>query len=163
MDFVKYFVASANWESIAVNVDFVDIDLKTYNMCIDALSEKLIKADKEGKLPKFSAVHLLANHVTQAIYKLSKIYGFKIIEDASHAIGASYDKFKVGSCKHSDITVFSFHPVKIITTAEGGMTLTNNKKLADKIKYLRTSQIQIIKIFFINAQKKKFGIINKLI
>jgi dTDP-4-amino-4,6-dideoxygalactose transaminase len=68
-----------------------------------------------------------------AIHELSKRYGFKIIEDASHAIGASYNKIKVGSCTHSDITVFSFHPVKIITTAEGGMALTNEKDIADKI------------------------------
>ncbi len=152
------FVASANCgKYCGANVDFVDIDLKTYNMCIDALSEKLIKADKEGKLPKILVpVHFAGQPCNmQAIYKLSKIYGFKIIEDASHAIGASYDKFKVGSCKHSDITVFSFHPVKIITTAEGGMTLTNNKKLADKIKYLRTSGNTNNKNFFHKRSKEE--------
>jgi dTDP-4-amino-4,6-dideoxygalactose transaminase len=77
----------------------------------------------------------------KVIYDLSKLYDFKIIEDASHAIGASYNKIKVGSCKFSDITIFSFHPVKIITTAEGGMALTNNKDIADKIFRLRTHGI----------------------
>ena len=77
----------------------------------------------------------------QSIYELSKRYGFKIIEDASHAIGSTYKKLKVGSCTYSDITVFSFHPVKIITTAEGGMALTNNKEIADKIYRLRTHGI----------------------
>ncbi len=136
------FVASANCGLYCgANVDFVDIDLNTYNICIEALKEKLIQAEKLGKLPKvLIPVHLAGQPCDmQKIYDLSKIYGFKIIEDASHAIGASYNKTKVGSCKHSDIAVFSFHPVKIITTGEGGMALTNNDNIAKRLKYLRTS------------------------
>ena len=138
------FVASANCgRYCGADVDFVDIDPKTYNMSVDALSEKLIKAEKIGKLPKIVVpVHFAGQPCDMpAIHDLSKRYGFKIIEDASHAIGASYNKIKVGSCTHSDITVFSFHPVKIITTAEGGMALTNNKDIADKISILRTHGI----------------------
>ena len=138
------FVASANCgRYCGADIDFVDIDPKTYNMSIDALSEKLIKAEKLGKLPKIVVpVHFAGQPCNMhSIYDLSKRYGFKIIEDASHAIGASYNKIKVGSCTHSDITVFSFHPVKIITTAEGGMALTNNKDIADKISRLRTHGI----------------------
>lgn len=138
------FVASANCgRYCGANIDFVDIDPKTYNMSISALSDKLLQAEKSGKLPKILIpVHFAGQPCDMpAIQKLSNHYGFKIIEDASHAIGASYNQIKVGSCKHSDITVFSFHPVKIITTAEGGMALTNNKKLADKMFRLRTHGI----------------------
>ena len=138
------FVASANCgRYCGADIDFVDIDPKTYNMSIDALSEKLIHAEKSGKLPKILVpVHFAGQPCDMpAIHKLSKRYGFKIIEDASHAIGSSYNQIKVGSCTHSDITVFSFHPVKIITTAEGGMALTNNKDIADKIYRLRTHGI----------------------
>ena len=138
------FVASANCgRYCGADIDFVDIDPKTYNMCVNALSEKLIKAEKIGKLPKIVVpVHFAGQPCDMpAIHKLSKQYGFKILEDASHAIGASYNKTKVGSCAHSDITVFSFHPVKIITTAEGGMALTNCKEIAEKISRLRTHGI----------------------
>jgi len=138
------FVASANCGLYCgADIDFVDIDSKTYNMSVDALSEKLIKAEKLGRLPKvLIPVHFAGQPCDMpAIYDLSIRYGFKIIEDASHAIGSSYNKIKVGSCNHSDITVFSFHPVKIITTAEGGMALTNNKDIADKISRLRTHGI----------------------
>jgi UDP-4-amino-4,6-dideoxy-N-acetyl-beta-L-altrosamine transaminase len=138
------FVASANCgRYCGANIDFVDIDSRTYNMSIDALSDKLIQAEKSGKLPKIIVpVHFAGQPCDMpAIHKLSKRYGFKIIEDASHAIGSSYNQIKVGSCTHSDITVFSFHPVKIITTAEGGMVLTNNKDIADKIYRLRTHGI----------------------
>ena len=138
------FVASANCGLYCgADIDFVDIDSKTYNMSVDALTEKLIKAEKLGKLPKvLIPVHFAGQPCDMlAIYDLSKRYGFKIIEDASHAIGSSYNKIKVGSCNHSDITVFSFHPVKIITTAEGGMALTNNKDIADKMSRLRTHGI----------------------
>ncbi len=133
------FVASANCgRYCGADVDFVDIDPKTYNMSISALSEKLIQAEKIGKLPKIVVpVHFAGQPCDMsAIKDLSKIYGFKIIEDASHAIGASYGKIKVGSCVHSDVTVFSFHPVKIITTGEGGMALTNDKKLSESIRRL---------------------------
>ena len=138
------FVASANCgRYCGADVDFVDIDPKTYNMSIDALSEKLIQAEKTGKLPKVVVpVHFAGQPCDMiAIHNLSKHYGFKILEDASHAIGASYDNIKIGSCKHSDITVFSFHPVKIITTAEGGMALTNNRVIAEKLLRLRTHGI----------------------
>ena len=138
------FVASANCgRYCGANVDFVDIDPKTYNMSVDALSEKLIQAEKLGKLPKVVIpVHFAGQPCDMpSFHALSKRYGFKIIEDASHAIGASYKKVKVGSCTYSDITVFSFHPVKIITTAEGGMALTNDKNIADKIFRLRTHGI----------------------
>ncbi len=138
------FVASANCgKYCGANIDFVDIDPKTYNMNVDALSDKLINAEKSGKLPKIVIpVHFAGQPCDMpAIHELSKRYGFKIIEDASHAIGASYSQNKVGSCKYSDITVFSFHPVKIITTAEGGMALTNNKDIAEKLFRLRTHGI----------------------
>jgi UDP-4-amino-4,6-dideoxy-N-acetyl-beta-L-altrosamine transaminase len=138
------FVASANCgRYCGADIDFVDIDPKTYNMSVEALSEKLIQAKKLGKLPKIVVpVHFSGQPCDMpAIHDLSKQYGFKIIEDASHATGASYNQIKVGSCIHSDITVFSFHPIKIITTAEGGMALTNNKDIADKISRLRTHGI----------------------
>lgn len=138
------FVASANCGLYCgANIDFVDIDPKTYNISTEALSEKLIQADKLGKLPKILVVVHYAGQPSDmhAIYKLSKYYGFKIIEDASHAIGASYKTTKVGSCIYSDITVFSYHPVKIITSAEGGMALTNVRKIADKLSRLRTHGI----------------------
>ena len=145
------FVASANCGLYCgANIDFVDIDSKTYNMSVDALSDKLTKAEKLGKLPKIVVpVHFAGQPCDMVeIHKLSKKYGFKIIEDASHAIGASYDKIKVGSCNHSDITIFSFHPVKIITTAEGGMALTNNLDIANKIFRLRTHGIDYDKTKF---------------
>ena len=145
------FVASANCGLYCgADVDFVDIDPKTYNMSVQALSEKLIRSEKLGKLPKILVpVHFAGQPCDMVeIHKLSKKYGFKIIEDASHAIGASYDKIKVGSCNHSDITIFSFHPVKIITTAEGGMALTNNLDIANKIFRLRTHGIDYDKTKF---------------
>ena len=138
------FVASANCALYCeAYIDFVDIDSKTYNMSVNSLKEKLIYAEKVGKLPKIVIpVHFAGQPCDMvSIYELSKRFGFKIIEDASHAIGASYDKFKVGSCVHSDITVFSFHPVKIITTAEGGMALTNDKKISEKLYRLRSHGI----------------------
>lgn len=136
------FVASANCgRYCGADIDFVDIDSNTYNMSVNALSEKLIKAEKLGRLPKIVVpVHFAGQPCDmQAIHDLSKKYGFKIIEDASHAIGASYNQIKVGSCKHSDITVFSFHPVKIITSGEGGMAVTNNEFIAKRLQYLRNS------------------------
>ena len=143
------FVASANCGLYCgANVDFVDIDPKTYNMSIVSLSEKLMQAEKSGKLPKVVIpVHFAGQPCDMPkIQALSKQYGFKIIEDASHAIGSSFKKNKVGSCTYSDITVFSFHPVKIITTAEGGMALTNNKDIYEKLLRLRTHGITNDKI-----------------
>lgn len=135
------YVASANCgRYCGANVDFVDIDPKTLNMSIDALEEKLRSAKLENRLPKVVVpVHLCGEPCDmKQIHRLSQQYGFKIIEDASHAIGAKYQDTFVGSCQYSDITVFSFHPVKIITTAEGGMAVTNNPKLAQQLSLYRS-------------------------
>lgn len=131
------FVASANVGHLCgARVDFVDIDPQTYNLCPLALEEKLKQAQQQNELPKVvMPVHFGGQSCDmQAIHKLSKEYGFFIIEDASHAIGASYLDSKVGSCRFSNITVFSFHPVKIITTGEGGLATTNDKELANKMR-----------------------------
>jgi len=138
------FVASANCALYCgAQVDFVDIDPKTYNLCPQKLEEKLVAAEKVGKLPKIVIpVHLTGQPCDmEAIHALGKKYGFKIIEDASHAIGGRYKEGAIGNCCFSDITVFSFHPVKIITTAEGGMAITNNPRLATKIELLRSHGI----------------------
>ena len=130
------FVASANAAIYCdAKVDFVDIDPRTYNLSIEKLEQKLIYSKKKNCLPKIIIpVHFAGQSCDmKSIYKLSKKYKFKIIEDASHAIGGSYENQKVGSCKYSSITVFSFHPVKIITTAEGGIATTNNRKIAEKL------------------------------
>lgn len=130
------FVASANCGLYCgADVDFVDIDPQTYNMSIDALEEKLIHAKSVNALPKvIIPVHLCGQSCDmKAIHALSKEYGFKIIEDASHAIGGRYLEQPIGCCEYSDITVFSFHPVKIVTTAEGGAVMTNSQELADKM------------------------------
>ena len=135
------FVASANCALYCgADVDFVDIDPQTYNLSVDALQKKLVQAKLENKLPKIVIpVHLCGQSCDmEKIHALSKEYGFRIIEDASHAIGGKYRSAYVGACKYSDITVFSFHPVKIVTTAEGGMALTNNATLAQKMDLLRS-------------------------
>lgn len=138
------FVASANCALYCgAAVDFVDIDADTYNMSVTKLAEKLAVAKSLGKLPKVVIpVHLCGQPCDmQAIYALSQTYGFKIIEDASHAIGGRYLNQPIGNGAYSDITVLSFHPVKIITTAEGGMALTNNADLARKLQLLRSHGI----------------------
>ena len=138
------FVASANCALYCgANVSFVDIDPDTYNMCPILLEKKLIDAKKQGQLPKIVVpVHFSGQSCDmKAIYELSQIYGFSIIEDASHAIGGMYKGDPIGSCKFSDITVFSFHPVKIITTGEGGMALTNSEKLAERLSLFRSHGI----------------------
>lgn len=138
------FVASANCGLYCgAQVDFVDIDPQTYNLCPQALERKLEQAQREGRLPKVVVpVHLCGQPCDmQAIHALAQRYGFKVIEDASHAIGGKYQGEFIGSCRYSDITVFSFHPVKIITTAEGGMALTNNAELANKMALLRSHGI----------------------
>lgn len=138
------FVASANCGLYCgAQVDFVDIDPATYNMSPKLLEEKLIQAKEEGKLPKIVVpVHLCGQPCDmKAIGKLAKEYGFKVIEDASHAIGGRYQNQPIGSCEYSDITVFSFHPVKIVTTAEGGAALTNQSALADKMMLFRSHGI----------------------
>lgn len=138
------FVASANCALYCnAKVDFVDIDPITCNMSIAALAAKLVQAENDNQLPKIVIpVHLAGQSCDmQKIYELSQRYGFKIIEDASHAIGGSYQNQKIGSCQYSDITVFSFHPVKIITTGEGGMAMTNDPKIAEKLTLLRSHGI----------------------
>ena len=154
------FVASANCALYCgASIDFVDIDSRTYNLSVDRLAEKLAQAENSGKLPKVVIpVHLCGQPCDMAgIHALSQRYGFKIIEDASHAIGGKYrvpsdldnagEARKsgvlepIGNCQYSDITVFSFHPVKIITTAEGGIALTNNAELANKMALLRSHGI----------------------
>lgn len=130
------FVASANCGVYCgAKVDFVDIDPVTYNLCPKELEKKLSRAEEQGTLPKVVVpVHLSGQSCDmQAIHALAQQYGFKIIEDASHAIGGKYQDECIGNCRYSDITVFSFHPVKIITTAEGGLALTNNDQLAEKM------------------------------
>ncbi|SGY94042.1 UDP-4-amino-4,6-dideoxy-N-acetyl-beta-L-altrosamine transaminase [Moritella viscosa] len=138
------FVASANCGLYCgAKVDFVDIDPATYNLCPDALEKKLIIAKAQNKLPKVVIpVHLCGQSCDMAaIYALSLQYGFKIIEDAAHAIGGSYQGKPIGCGEYADITVFSFHPVKIVTTAEGGAALTNQRALADKMILLRSHGI----------------------
>jgi UDP-4-amino-4,6-dideoxy-N-acetyl-beta-L-altrosamine transaminase len=138
------FVASANCALYCgAAVDFVDIDPRTYNLSVACLAEKLAIADKAGKLPKVVIpVHLCGQSCDMAgIHALSQRYGFKIIEDASHAIGGRYKNEPIGNCRYSDITVFSFHPVKIITSGEGGMALTNDAALHRKMSLLRSHGI----------------------
>ncbi|MGD9686119.1 MAG: UDP-4-amino-4,6-dideoxy-N-acetyl-beta-L-altrosamine transaminase [Desulfobacter sp.] len=138
------FVASANCGLYCgAQVDFVDIDPRSYNLSVTALEHKLIAAERAGTLPKvLVAVHLCGQPCEMAtIQALSQRYGFRIIEDASHAIGGRYQGEPIGSCRYSDITIFSFHPVKIITTAEGGMALTNDAALAERMELLRSHGI----------------------
>jgi UDP-4-amino-4,6-dideoxy-N-acetyl-beta-L-altrosamine transaminase len=141
------FVASANCALYCgATIDFVDIDPLTYNLSVERLAEKLAVAEKAGKLPKVVIpVHLCGQSCDMTgIYDLSQRYGFKIIEDASHAIGGKYKGESIGNCRYSDITVFSFHPVKIITTGEGGMAVTNDAALAKHMRLLRSHGISTI-------------------
>ena len=138
------FVASANCALYCgASVDFVDIDPRTYNMSVPALAEKLEAADAQGRLPKIVVpVHFAGQSCDMAgIRALADRYGFRIVEDASHAVGGEYRGRKVGACDWGDTTIFSFHPVKIITTGEGGMALTNDPKVAERLSYLRTHGI----------------------
>lgn len=138
------FVASANCGLYCgASVDFVDIDPKTYNMSVEHLRYKLEQADKLGRLPKvIIPVHFAGQSCEMAEIKyLADKYGFMIIEDASHAIGGSYLAGKIGCCAWSDMTVFSFHPVKIITTGEGGMVVTNNEAVYEHLVRLRSHGI----------------------
>jgi len=138
------FVASANCgRYCGAEVDFVDIDPDTWNLSVPRLAERLVQAKKDKRLPKVVVpVHFGGQPTDQeAIWELAQEFGFKVIEDASHAIGASRHGEPVGSCRWSDITVFSFHAVKIITTGEGGMALTNNDELAWRMGMLRTHGI----------------------
>jgi len=138
------FVASANCgRYCGADVDFVDIDPLTWNMSVDCLRAKLEQAAGAGRVPKVVVPVHFSGQSTQAqeIHALARQYGFKVIEDASHSIGASRNGEPVGSCRWSDITVFSFHPVKIVTTAEGGMALTNDPALAERLRLLRSHGI----------------------
>ena len=131
------FLASANCARYCgADVDFIDIDPQTCNMSVDDLARRLEQAEQAGKLPKVVIpVHLGGQSCDMAaIHALSQRYGFHIVEDASHAIGGRYRGEPVGSCRYSDVVVFSFHPVKIITTAEGGMALTNHAALARRMR-----------------------------
>lgn len=133
------YVASANAGLFCnAHVDFVDINLETFNMCVKALEEKLKLAELNGKLPKIvMPVHFAGQSCDMvSISELAKKYGFRVIEDGSHAIGGKYLGEPIGSCTYSDITVFSFHPVKIITTGEGGSAVTNDPSLFEKLKLL---------------------------
>ncbi len=147
------FVASSNCALYCgAKIDFVDIDLATHNLCPIKLEEKLKKIKNKNKLPKLVIVVHMAGLPCdmKKIFRLSKIYNFKIIEDASHALGARYFRDLVGNCRYSDATVFSFHPVKIITTGEGGIITTNNKKFANKCKLIRTHGINKDKNHFLS-------------
>jgi UDP-4-amino-4,6-dideoxy-N-acetyl-beta-L-altrosamine transaminase len=138
------FVASANCALYCgASVDFIDIDPLTYNMSVDQLAEKLAEAKLTGNLPKVVIpVHLSGQPCDmEGIHALGQRYGFRIIEDASHAIGGRYKGERIGNCHYSDISVFSFHPVKIITTGEGGIALTNDASLAKKMRLLRSHGI----------------------
>ena len=138
------FAATANCALYCrANIDFVDIDPKSYNISVAAMEEKLVQAEKHGKLPKVVApVHFSGQSCEMARIKaLSEQYGFSILEDACHAIGSEYQGKKVGSCEFSDAAVFSFHPAKIITTGEGGMVVTNEVKLFEKLMRYRNHGI----------------------
>src|SRR5262245_45405332 len=138
------FVASANCgRYCGADVDFVDIDRETWNLSVPLLADKLIAARKAGRLPCIVVpVHFSGQPTDQeAIHELGREFGFRIIEDASHAIGAARNGEPVGSGRWSDITIFSFHPVKIVTTAEGGMALTNDDELAAGLALLRSHGI----------------------
>ena len=138
------FVASANCGLYCgAQVDFVDIDPRTYNLCPQALEQKLMAARAAGRLPKvLVAVHLCGQSCDmETIHALGQRFGVRIIEDASHAIGGKYKGDFIGNCRYSDITVFSFHPVKIVTTAEGGIAVTNDARLAEKMALSRSHGI----------------------
>ncbi|WP_186400627.1 UDP-4-amino-4,6-dideoxy-N-acetyl-beta-L-altrosamine transaminase [Stappia sp. P2PMeth1] len=135
------FVATANAARfLGADIDFVDIDPLTWNLSVERLEEKLRVARKKGRLPKLVVpVHFTGQSCDmERISQLAKEYGFSVVEDAAHAIGGRYHDMPVGSCRYSDITVFSFHPVKVITTGEGGMALTNNPVLAERMRLFVT-------------------------
>jgi UDP-4-amino-4,6-dideoxy-N-acetyl-beta-L-altrosamine transaminase len=138
------FVASANCARYCGgDVDFVDIDSQTYNLSVTELDRKLIAAEKSGTLPKvILPVHFAGQSCDmEAIAMLAKRYGIQVIEDASHALGGHYQNQKIGSCQFSEMAILSFHPVKMITTGEGGMIVTNNSDLYERLKQLRSHGI----------------------
>jgi dTDP-4-amino-4,6-dideoxygalactose transaminase len=138
------FVATANAAKYCgADIDFVDINPKTYNMSVDHLKEKLAQAKKNNRLPKLVVpVHFSGQSCEmKEIWKLSKEYDFAVIEDACHALGGEYQGKKVGNCEYSDMAIFSFHPVKMITTGEGGAIVTNNQEYDERIQLLRSHGI----------------------
>lgn len=150
------FVASANCARLCgADVDFVDIDPNTYNLSVPALERKLRAAKAAGRLPKaVIPVHFSGRAYDQeAVWSLAKDYGFRVIEDASHSVGATHGGEPVGSCRWSDIAVFSFHPVKIVTTAEGGLATTREPALADRMARLRTHGITRDETLFANKDE----------
>jgi UDP-4-amino-4,6-dideoxy-N-acetyl-beta-L-altrosamine transaminase len=150
------FVASANCgRYCGADVDFVDIDPHTWNLSIPRLAERLAQAKTSGRLPKVLVpVHFAGQPTEQeAIWELAQRYGVRVLEDASHAVGASRNGEPVGSCRWSDITVFSFHAVKIITSGEGGMALTNDRDLADRMAMLRSHGITRDPALFRDAEQ----------
>lgn len=135
------FVASANCALYCgAKVDFIDIELDTYNLSCTELEKKLLQASANNSLPKVVVAVHFAGHPCdmKKLHQLAKTYGFYLIEDASHAIGGQYDQQPIGNCQYSDFSIFSFHPVKIMTSGEGGVVLTNNKDLYEKVKLLRS-------------------------
>ena len=153
------FVASSNCALYCgASIDLIDINSENFNLSIEDLKSKLYFAKKNKKLPKLVIpVHFAGLPCDmKEIYQLSKIYGFKILEDASHAIGAKYYNHSIGNCKYSDITVFSFHPVKIITTAEGGAALTNDKKLHERLELFKNHGVTRNKKFLTKKKNPKW-------
>lgn len=153
------FVASSNCGLYCgAKVDFVDIDPKTFNLCTDSLEEKLKEAKKNNKLPKVVIpVHFGGLSCDMdTISRLSKEYGFSIIEDASHAVGGEYKGKKVGSCQYSDMTIFSFHPVKIVTSGEGGAVLTNSDELHKRLELFRSHGVTRRKDLLKDNQQANF-------
>lgn len=138
------FVATTNAAlHCGAQVDFVDIDDKTYNLCLESLEEKLIQAELQGTLPKIVvAVHFAGQACDMnKMYDLAQYYGFRIVEDASHALGGKYERELIGACTYSDATIFSFHPVKAITSGEGGMVVSNDPELMQRVALLRSHGI----------------------
>jgi len=138
------FVASANCARYCgAEVDFVDIDPRTYNLSVDALAAKLEAAEKDGVLPSVVVPVHFSGQPCQIsdIARLADRYGFRVVEDAAHAVGAEYRGSRIGDCAHSSLTTFSFHPVKIFTTGEGGMVMTNDDALYERLNFFRTHAI----------------------
>ncbi len=153
------FVASSNCALYCgAKIELIDIDLENFNIDLNDLEKKLIIAKRKNTLPKLVIpVHFAGLPCDmKKIFYLSKKFGFKVLEDASHAVGAKYFKDKIGNCKYSDITVFSFHPVKIITTAEGGAALTNKLELNERLKLFRNHGITRNKKIFKNKKFPKW-------
>ena len=154
------FVASANCALYCgAEVEFVDIDASTFNMSMDSLENKLSEAEVNGRLPAVViVVHFSGLPADlERLKELRDRYGFRVIEDASHALGAKYKEVSIGSCNYSDVTVFSFHPVKMITTGEGGAALTNNDSLANKMRFFASHGLTKDEALFSNSNQEEIG------